>query len=179
MIGKTSKSITIKWEAPLPEDDLARGIPIIRICNNVFKQPEFNAGDWVKITSLINNKSIYRIAVGCNHSVRGMTLNTAMLDFAGVVELGTMTLTDEETGKRTTRPESLTTSRTEEPSTVYAANWIIRPTSKLERIKAVCKHPDKGYQISMQVAFVSLLLGILGFIIGIASFVVSIIGLKQ
>lgn len=164
----------IKWEAWLFEDDLNCGVPLVRIHNSLFKEIGASPNSWVKIKSNVNGKVIYRIARGCNDQIEGVYKDTMMVDYMGACDLGIYDLKNKQNVReRRTKPiiryDSHNDEALEEMS-AYQADWSVSKANFTDCIKANCQHPDRGYRVSMQVAFIGVGIGVLSLITSVIGF---------
>jgi hypothetical protein len=178
----------IKWESSLFDWDYEADVPLVRIHNQMLTNLSIKRGDWVEITSTSTQKRIYRIARGSGR-IKGLDYDTIMIDRDGVRDLDVKHLVNDR-GYRTKRPASISYTlvasdcSTDHPDKkmecdVYSADWTIRKAPLLKRIVAHCSHPNFNYRIPIQIAFVSLFLGVLGFFVGCAGLIISIISLTS
>lgn len=169
-------SLHIDWEAHLFDEDYSSGIPIVKLSNSAFQHSALKPNEWAKITSRTNGKIVYRVAKGCGMSCKGLTEDAAMLDAAACYDLGVRELVNE-CGVRPKAGRSVTNKYTGEEKELYSADWDIGPASKMEQVKALWGHPDKGYQVSMQIALLSLGVGVLGLLTGLMGCASGFVGL--
>lgn len=158
--------VEIEWETTYLETDSEFSYPLIRLSNNAYKRIGARCGEWLKIEAKSSGKVIYRIGRGCPNRVSGLKSNMAMLDANGAFELGVMSLLGED-GTRPRIENAIKVEGEDEDWDVYSADWVISKASFIGRIKAQLRHPDRGYRASMQIAFISLAVGILGFLMGL------------
>ena len=148
----------------------------MKLSNSAFQHSALKPNEWAKITSRTNGKIVYRVAKGCGMSCKGLTEDAAMLDAAACYDLGVRELVNE-CGVRSKAGRSVTNKYTGEEKELYSADWDIGPASKMEQVKALWGHPDKGYQVSMQIALLSLGVGVLGLLTGLMGCASGFVGL--
>lgn len=171
---KKCPGLHITGEASLFDGDFLSGDPMVRLNNGVFSRIGAKTGSWIKITSRTNGRSVYRIARGCGRSITYLPMDTVMIDMAACYELGVTGLVGSD-GCREKTGRTILNKHTQEANEAYVADWDIRCATPLEQIEAVWRHPDRGYQVSIQIALVSLLVGVLGFVVGLAGMVISVV----
>ena len=163
----------IIWECSLFERDYNSGFPLVRLNNNALAENGIKRNEWISITSRTNGKVIYRIAKGSGSLFSGLCRGCMMIDAEGAFELGVDALRDEN-GLRETEGKFVYLAdgnASGDRSQLYSADWDIRKASMIGCIRANLQHPDRGYRVSMQVAFIGLALGFLGLVAGILGLV--------
>lgn len=162
------QEIPIKWEATYLDRDAESSLPLVRLCSDVFKGGEIVCGTWVRIKSNTNHKVIYRIAKGCPKGVSGLDKDTIMVNTEDVFALGADELVDSN-GRRIIRGKDICIEDISNKTIqkVYSADWTVSMASLVDGLRAQWCHPDRGYRASMQIAYISLAVGVLGFITGL------------
>lgn len=169
-------SVHVDWEAHLFDEDYSSGVPIVKLSNSAFRHSGLKPNEWAKIISRTNGRIVYRVAKGCGMSCKGLTEDAVMLDAAACYDLGVRELVDEN-GVRPKAGRSVTNKYTGEEKELYSADWDIVPASRIEQVKALWRHPDKGYQVSMQIALLGLAIGVLGLLTGLVGCAAGVAGL--
>lgn len=154
-------------ECSLFSEDMNAKTPLVRLNNSAFKENGIKSGDWISITSRINGKTIYRIARGESAGSKGLLEGFIMIDMKGAFTLGVDELRDANGCRETDRRKVISADGAEEQK-LFSANWDIKKASLFDRIRANLQHPNRGHRVSMQVAFIGLLLGFLGLVVGVA-----------
>lgn len=163
--------INICWEASLFESDYNSGAPIARLHNHSFSEMNTHSGTWLKVYSKSSGKTIYRIGRGCAGNIAGLGKNVIMIDYYGATQLGVMNLVGKD-GNREQSPTEIVSKidgKDVERRAAYKADWEVTKANFVECIIANCKHPDRGYRVSIQIAFIGLAIGILSFFVSLIS----------
>ena len=173
LLKQGDSSNHIIWECSLFERDYNSDSPLVRLNNKTLAENGIKRNEWISITSRTNRKVIYRIAKGSGNLFSGLNKGCMMIDAEGAFELGVDELRDEK-GLRKTEGEFVYLADgkdSDERRQLYSADWEIRKASMMDCIRANLQHPDRGYRVSMQVAFIGLMLGFLGFVVGVLGLV--------
>ena len=155
----------IDQEAGLFPSDYDKNIPFIRLDGRVMKGEGIKRIDWVVLRSNVSGKSIYRMAQGCGR-INGFTPGTVMIGYEDMLELEPDRKDQHPNCVATLKKEGSTEAKPTEIQKAYSVDWTLRRVGRFESIMAYWQHPDSGYQISVRIAIVSLIVGILGFVMG-------------
>lgn len=143
----------ITKERPFSRENDYESFSLVRVWNELIPQL---SSRWVEIKNLDNGKTVYRMAKGVG-KVNGHFPKEA-------IELDQNTALGELEIKPSCKDEN----------GFYKCNLSIKQATPWQRLIALGSHPDPAYRYPMQIALISLFVGILGFISGVASLLVSL-----